>query len=287
MSGGWFAVKRGITQHPVFKGHPERLAIWLWLIDNACWKDTPHDIQGKTVIVPRGAVAVSERRLAKEVGVGYQVVRTFLDRLKSEHMINAAVTHGRNIITLCNYEKYQSPPEPTNAPPNAELTHDQRTKEQGNNIPETNVSGAADLKAQVWKQGVALLEGVGVKSPRPLIGRWVKEHGEAEVLAAVLAGEGRADPVAFITARLKRSRKADEETDDYLARQGIRNLEDDDRNFSRGGDSGRPSARDAANDVPRMQSDTEEEARSVPERDVRTGEGASPLLALRMVVGGV
>ena len=131
---GWFAVKRGISAHPIFRRHPERLAIWMWLLDNAAWKDTPHDIKGKTIVVKRGQVCASERRIAEDVGVGYQVVRTFISRLKTEHMVNAEVTHGRNVITICNYEKYQSVPAPGNATPNATLTHDQRTKEQGNKI---------------------------------------------------------------------------------------------------------------------------------------------------------
>ena len=69
---GWFAVKHGITSHPIFRGQLARLAIWIWLLDNACWEDTPHDINGKTVVIPRGAVCASERRIAQEVGVGYQ-----------------------------------------------------------------------------------------------------------------------------------------------------------------------------------------------------------------------
>lgn len=125
---GWFSVKHGITRHPLFKGRPERLAIWLWLIDNAAYQATEHDINGQTVTVPRGAVAVSERRIAEDVGVGYQVVRTFISRLKSEHMINATVTHGKNIISLCNYEKYQTATGQPNAAPNAPLTQDQRIK---------------------------------------------------------------------------------------------------------------------------------------------------------------
>ena len=147
---GWFKVKRGITQHPIFKGHPERIAIWLWLMDNACWKDTPHDVSGKSVMVRRGAVCASERRIAKEVGVGYQVVRTFLARLKAEHMINADATHGRNIITLCNYDKYQAREEFANAGGNAALTHDQRTKEEvKNSLLCKGASKSAEIRTQI------------------------------------------------------------------------------------------------------------------------------------------
>lgn len=103
---GWFAMKHGVSRHPLMKGNPERMAIWVWLVDNAVYQDVEHDFKGKMVKIKRGQVAVSQRRLAEKVGVGRQVVRTFLNRLTTERMINPDPTHGKSIITLCNYEKY-------------------------------------------------------------------------------------------------------------------------------------------------------------------------------------
>lgn len=210
---GWFAVKRGITSHPIFKGHPERLAIWLWLLDNAVWQDTPHDIRGKTVTVKRGSVCASERRIADEVGVGYQVVRTFLNRLKADQMINAEVTQGRTIITLCNYEKYQSAKITANAAANADLTQSQRTKEQVNKIPPTEgadapVNSVVDLSsptATVWAVGKAYLGKHKVKNPAGLIGGWLKTATPIDLLAAIQAADraGTHDPVPYIQGVLK------------------------------------------------------------------------------------
>jgi len=133
---GFYLVTRGITSHHLFKGNPQRLAVWLWLLDNAAWKPTTHDVKGHTIEVPRGAVCASERHIADECGVGYQVVRTALKRFQSERMINATVTHGKTVITLCNYEKHQSPERGDNAEGNATLTQRQRNanaqKKQGN-----------------------------------------------------------------------------------------------------------------------------------------------------------
>ncbi|MEL6646641.1 MAG: hypothetical protein AAFQ05_02860 [Pseudomonadota bacterium] len=213
---GFFAVKRGITSHPMFKQQPERALVWLWLLDNACWKDTPHDINGNIVTVRRGQVCASERRIAQECGVGYQVVRTFLKRLKAEHMINAEVTHGRNIITLCNYEKYQSPQRKPNAGGNAALTHDQRIKEQDNNIP---VGAApADPSKIIFSQGLALLTSAGKSegAARGLLGRWKRDHGDGAVIEALgrAQREGAIDPVSFIEGCFRFS-KTRSEADRY------------------------------------------------------------------------
>ena len=139
---GWYLVSRGITKHTLFKGKPERLAVWMWLLDNAAWKATTHDAKGKTIEVPRGSVCASPRHIAEEVGAGHQVVRTALKRFESEHMVNMKVTHGKTVISLCNYEKYQSLENDSNT----ELTQDQHKpntqKKQGNKvtIEDTNVS---------------------------------------------------------------------------------------------------------------------------------------------------
>ena len=146
---GFYLITRGITEHHLFKGKPERLAVWMWLLDNVAWKDTTHDVKGHTVHVPRGSVCASERHIADQCGVGYQVVRTAIKRFKGEHMVNAEPTHGKNLITICNYEKHQDPKNEANAVTNATLTHPQRNpnaqKKQGNKVTrDTNVSQSAE-----------------------------------------------------------------------------------------------------------------------------------------------
>lgn len=281
---GWFAVKRGITVHPLFRGHPERLAIWLWLLDNACWQDTPHDINGKTVMVQRGAVCASERRIAAEVGVGYQVVRTFLGRLKAEHMINAAVTHGRSIISLCNYEKYQRATDRANAVGNAALTHDQRTKEQDNNsvAKATGASRAAELRKQVFSAGKELLAREGVEKPGALISKWLKGSPEREVLAAILSAEGRNDPVAYIGGCLRKRKSEEVSEKDRMKAWGIPDHDEDDRrNFSGGGHHGAPPVRDAEDHLPGVFDFEAKESGPLPECDLQAGRHRLELLALR------
>lgn len=209
-------MKRGITAHPLFAGRPDRLAVWVWLMDNAAWKDTTQDVNGHTVKVPRGAVCTSERRIAEQVGVGYQVVRTFLDRLKADAMINAQVVHGRSIITLCNWEKYQSALKLTNAGDNAGATHGQRTKgtrEQDITL-EANASNDAEasqpievgvLSSAVWTAGKQYLASRGIANPGSMIGRWLKDHPPLALLAAIEAAQrsGTHDPIPYITEALK------------------------------------------------------------------------------------
>lgn len=139
---GWFSVKRGITSHHLFKNNPERLMIWLWLLDNAAWKDTHHDIQGSTVTVKRGSVCVSLRHISDCTGVGLQRIRTAIKRFNDENMIETELTHGKSMISLCNFEKYQSTKSEANTRPTQDQHKTNTQKKQGNNI--TNKESASD-----------------------------------------------------------------------------------------------------------------------------------------------
>lgn len=160
---GFFLITRGITKHALFKRKPDRLAVWMWLLDNVAFKDTTQDAKGKTIPVPRGSVCASLRHIADETGVGHQVVRTALKRFETEHMVNTKVTHGKTVISLCNYEKHQRSDDAPNTAPNTTLTQGQHKpntqKKQGNKVTRvTNVTQdarAVEILAATVPQQIA------------------------------------------------------------------------------------------------------------------------------------
>ena len=193
---GFFLITRGITNHPLFKHKPDRLAVWMWLLDNAAWKDTSHDVRGHIVEVPRGSVCASERHISEGCGVGRQVVRTALKRFQTEQMINQNVTHGKSIITLCNYEKHQQPEKATNprltqAQPKPNPQKKQRNKEtRVTNV--TQDARAADILAAVVPQQIA----VDFTEHRREMKKPLTERAATAMVSKL---EGHHDPVAVLT----------------------------------------------------------------------------------------
>lgn len=51
---GWFCLHHGWRDNPLFKGKFSRADAWVWLIENACWRPTTHNVKGKTVTLERG-----------------------------------------------------------------------------------------------------------------------------------------------------------------------------------------------------------------------------------------
>lgn len=93
---------------------------WLDLIQSARFEDseiTSH-IGNYEITWNRGQYPVSTSFLAKRWDWSVQKVRTFLEKLKKEKMITINSEQVVKIITLCNYDEYNSTPNRGNKLPN-------------------------------------------------------------------------------------------------------------------------------------------------------------------------
>ncbi|MBP2290743.1 hypothetical protein [Azospirillum rugosum] len=158
---GFYLMHRGWRGNPAFQDDPcsEREA-WVWLIEEAAYQDRRVRI-GKVVLdVKRGQVAVSTRFLSEAWKWSHSKVRRFLDRLEKEAMIGTETDTGVTVITLCNYERYQSVDyasgtDEGTAP--ARNRHSSGTKQkEGNEIKEGKESRAlpGDALPDLAEQGV-------------------------------------------------------------------------------------------------------------------------------------
>ena len=219
---GWFAVKRGITSHAVFKGRMDRIGSFLWMIENAAYKPTEIDIGGRPYTVPRGSLCYSQRFMAEKFGMSVKALRTFLKELEGFGIISistAATGKARETtrtqLSLCNYEKYQS------IGNNRETTGKQpgNKEEQINNIPVGTSAVApaagADISSLLWTSGVQFLSanGISEKNARTLIGKWRKGRDDGDVLAAIgrAQREGALDVTSFIEGCFRWQKKKNEE----------------------------------------------------------------------------
>jgi hypothetical protein len=116
-NGGWIRLTRGILNHSTV-GAGKRFSefeAWVWLLFEAAWK--PQRVRltnGRAVEIlelKRGQVAHSLRYMAVAWGWSVKRVRTFLYRLKMDSQIDTQTGHLQTVITLCNYERYQTPKE--------------------------------------------------------------------------------------------------------------------------------------------------------------------------------
>jgi hypothetical protein len=133
-------VSRDLFDDGAFKDEPftEREA-FLWLIMEASFKDRERRVGNHVVVAKRGQVAASSRFMAKAWGWAEPRVRRYLERVKNRRMIECVADAGITIITLCNYDKYQSAPRVDDAKSTQQPTRDRRTTDANENKDEIRV----------------------------------------------------------------------------------------------------------------------------------------------------
>lgn len=115
MSGGWVKEHRSVWSHPLFEGHEfSPREAWLWLIKEAAIEPKTVRVAGRMVELQRGELTHSIRFLAEKWQWSKSRVDRFLAVLRDEGMIKIRDSSGtargtaQSVITVCNYEEYQS-----------------------------------------------------------------------------------------------------------------------------------------------------------------------------------
>lgn len=103
---------------------------WLDMIQSARFdvgQPARVSVVGREVALKRGQMTVSIRYLARRWRWGERHVRSFLEKLKKDGMIDVETRSGVSVVTLTNYELYNPSDTPKDTPkdtPNAPQTND-------------------------------------------------------------------------------------------------------------------------------------------------------------------
>ena len=182
---GFISISRKIFDNPLLRD-ADYFRAWVWLICEACWKPARERIQtGRSftmVDLQRGQLSHARSFIANALGMSEQRVRTFLNHLETEGMINRTINQGQQIITICKYDEYQIDPRATNqqsgVATNQLSTSDQPELNKGNKgIKE--IEGARAPKAQTpRKVSTAIPDGISLDAAME---RYAAERGFAPV----------------------------------------------------------------------------------------------------------
>ena len=104
MEAGWIKIYRKIKDSRSYSRGLEYLGAMVWLILNARHEDGWKD--GRQV--KRGQLLVSRQQLVTEWHVSEKMVRTILYQLESDSFLVRDSANRGTMITICNYDTYQS-----------------------------------------------------------------------------------------------------------------------------------------------------------------------------------
>jgi len=113
---GYVLIHRSLQKNKVFRDKTEAWA-FADLIMQASWRQTTTHYKRRNIVLERGDLCISVRDFAAQWGRSKDWAKRFFDRLIEAKMVrqkrDSGATVGAtvpNIVTICNYEKYQAIP---------------------------------------------------------------------------------------------------------------------------------------------------------------------------------
>lgn len=108
---GYFNVHRVLIDHPVVGVTcPNDLATFMLLLSEAAYQKRKVSVEGWVITLQRGQVTMSQREMAERMKCSVGRVQKSLKRLIRYGVATRTMTESRqHVITICNYDKYQSP----------------------------------------------------------------------------------------------------------------------------------------------------------------------------------
>jgi hypothetical protein len=104
---GYVRIYRSLIDHPSFRNDAEAMA-FAWMVMKAAWRPTRVRYKGHPISLERGQLAISVRDFAGAHDRNKNWVSRILETLRREDMIRTDAGTGVLVITICNYDKYQS-----------------------------------------------------------------------------------------------------------------------------------------------------------------------------------
>lgn len=133
MDNGWVKLHRQLFDNPIWLAEKfTKGQAWVDLFSNANHKDGSFWVRGNEVKLKRGQIGWSEITMAKRWRWSRNKVRRFLKWLETEQQIEQQKTTITSIITILNYDRYQ--------------TFEQKTEQQKDSRRNTNNNVKNDKK---------------------------------------------------------------------------------------------------------------------------------------------
>lgn len=148
---GYIRIDRRITEWEWYKNEHTK-NVFLHCLIKANWKDSK--FEGKDI--KRGSFITSIRKIASELDLTDDEVRTALKHLQKTGEITKQTTNKYTVITVSNYEFYQDDPKqiPNKSQPIPNLfptIEKEKEEEKGNNKNTMRKSDALALFERLWK----------------------------------------------------------------------------------------------------------------------------------------
>lgn len=144
---GWIALHRKLTDSAIYSDSTA-VHLWIHLLFKANHKDKKFLHAGQMIDLKRGQILTGRKVLASEIGANESKIFRLLKVFESEQMIEQQKSNKFSIISILNYEQYQSGEQQTEQQVNSKRTSGEQLVNTNNNENNSNNVNNKDMEEQ-------------------------------------------------------------------------------------------------------------------------------------------
>ena len=105
---GYIKLYRKLFDNPIVMKDADHLAVWVWLLLKAAWKESEVTFDGKRITLQPGQLPpISRKTIARELQVEQSKVQRILKEFENQHQIEQQTSNRNRLISICAWNDYQ------------------------------------------------------------------------------------------------------------------------------------------------------------------------------------
>lgn len=131
---GWISLHRKILDNPIVCKDSDYFSIWCYLLLNATHKEQDKMFANKRITLKKGQLITGRKKIAEQFSVSESKVQRILKKLEIEQQIEQQTCSANRLITILNWQSYQSSEQQNEQQVNNNRTTSEQQVNTNNNV---------------------------------------------------------------------------------------------------------------------------------------------------------
>lgn len=132
--GGYIKIYRKILDNPIVCKDADYFSVWMYLLLNATHKGYDVIFKNERIKLQPGQLITGRKKIAEFLKVEENKVQRILKKLEDEHQIEQQTGNQNRLISIVNWNEYQSNEQPNEQQMNNERTTNEQRMNTNNNV---------------------------------------------------------------------------------------------------------------------------------------------------------
>lgn len=150
-NGGWIKTHRKLLDNPTVCKDAEHLAVWMYILLKATHDGMDGYFKGQKIRLQPGQLITGRKVISEKFRISESKVQRILNRFESEQQIEQQTSNQNRLISIVNWQDYQSGEQRIERPLNNERTTSEQPVNTNKNDKKEKNNNYIEIAEKIWQ----------------------------------------------------------------------------------------------------------------------------------------